>query len=111
MTRLNNIMDTRPTKRLKHLLSYGNIWMYILSLIKEKKEVYAYTLDKQLEEEFFFRPNRIMLYVVLYKLEDEGIIKGKQKTIERRKYYVLTKKGEGVLKFTKEYLNTLSKRL
>lgn len=105
------VEKSKPVARLKHLLTYGNLWLYILSLIKEHGKLYAYTLDTTIENEFFFKPNRIMLYVVLYKLEDEGIIQAKQKKDERRKYYSLTKKGLDTLTFAKEYMNNLSKRL
>jgi DNA-binding PadR family transcriptional regulator len=102
---------TKPIARLKRLLTYGNIWLYILSLLKDKGEVYAYVLDGEIEKEFLFRPNKIMLYIVLYKLEDEGLIKAKQKTGDRRKYYAITTKGQEALKLAKEYLNNLSMRL
>ncbi len=109
--RENQVQNSKPAARLKHLLTYGNLWLYILSLIKEHKEVYAYTLGDMVEQEFFFKPNRIMLYIVIYKLEDEGIIKAKQKNKERRKYYEITKKGNEILNFAKDYLIMLGKRL
>ena len=102
---------TKPARRLKHLLTYGNLWLYIISLLNENKEIYAYVLDQEIEKEFFFKPNKIMLYLVLYKLEDEGHIKAKERTADRRKYYALTKKGQALLRYAKKYLNALSKRL
>lgn len=99
----------KPIERLKHSLTHGNIWLSILSLLKRKKDIYAYTLDRQMEENFGFKPNRIMIYVVLYKLEGEKLIASKFQ--ERRKYYVLTTKGKQALDLAKEYLLELSKEL
>jgi len=100
---------SKPIKRLKHLLTYGNLWIYILSLMKVKKRVYAYALDEEIEKEFFFKPNRIMIYVVLYKLENEGLIKSEFK--QRRKYYGLTKKGSDTLELAREYFRILADKL
>lgn len=102
-------LSTKPIKRLKHLLTYGNLWLYILSLMSSRKRVYAYALDDEIETEFFFKPNRIMVYVVLYKLEGEGLIKSELR--ERRKYYKLTKKGAGTLRLAREYFRILSNKL
>jgi len=99
----------KPLKRLEQHLTSGNLWLYILSMIKNKGNVYAYKLDEQIEKEFSFRPGRVMLYLVLYKLEGEGLITSKMK--ERRKYYNLTKKGRKTLESGKRYLSTLSKKL
>ena len=95
--------------RLDKLLTSGNLWLYILSLIKKRGSLYAYALDKEIEKEFGFKPGRVMIYLVLYKLQAEGIIQSAFK--ERRKYYKLTKKGRAVLKEGKNYLSKLSKKL
>ena len=81
----------KPIKRLNRLLTSGSLWLYILSLASKGK-VYAYELDDKIEKQFSFRPNKIMNYVVLYKLEDEGLITSEFH--ERRKYYTITKKGK-----------------
>ncbi len=100
---------TKPAKRLAHSLTYGNLWLYILSLIKKKKKVYGYSLDKEIEKTFGFKPNMIMLYVVLYKLENEGLINAEFE--QRRKYYALTEKGQNALGYGKKYLGDLGKKL
>lgn len=99
---------TSPAKRLSHHLTAGNIWLYVLSLLK-KKSVYAYALDDEIEKNFGFRPNRIMVYVVLYKLEAEGLITSQFDG--RRKYYKITEKGMESLDWGKDYLKFLSKVL
>jgi DNA-binding PadR family transcriptional regulator len=107
--KLESILKTKPIKRLKNLLTSGNLWLYILSLIKRDGKLYAYNLDSEIDKEFFFKPSKVMTYVVLYKLEDEKLIKSE--FVERRKYYSLTKKGEETLKTAKEYFKVLADKL
>lgn len=100
-----NKSDTRPMKRLKQTLTSGNLWLYILSNIKKKKKIYAYVLDQEIQKKFGFKPGRVMIYLVLYKLQNEGIIESAFE--ERRKYYTLTRKGEETLLLAKNYLKSL----
>jgi DNA-binding PadR family transcriptional regulator len=106
---MKHILGAKPIKRLKKLLTSGNLWLYILSLAKRKGRIYAYELDDEIEKEFFFKPNKVMVYVVLYKIEAEGLIESEFQ--ERRKYYRITKKGEKTLKLAREYFNILSDKL
>ena len=99
----------KPIKRLKHLLTLGNLWLYILSIIKAQKKIHAYALDEHIEKEFFFKPSKVMVYIVLYKLESEGLIKSEYE--ERRRYYAITAKGEQTLALAKQYFELLSKKL
>jgi len=108
MDRLEAI-GSRPIKRLRNLLTGGNLWLYLLSLISREGRLHAYDLDERIAKEFSFKPNKVMVYVVLYKLEAEGLIRSEQE--ERRKYYSLTDKGEEALSLAKEYFQILSKRL
>jgi len=101
--------QTSPIKRLHHLLTYGNLWLYILSLIEKNKMIYAYALDSEIEKTFDFKPSKIMVYVVLYRLESEGLISSEKK--ERRKYYTMKDKGKTALVSARDYFKTLSKRL
>lgn len=109
MPSLESVLGSTPIRRLKSLLTTGNLWLYLLSLIKAQKKLYAYNLDEMIEKEFFFRPSKVMVYVVLYKLENEGLIKSEFE--KRRKYYSLTKKGEETLKSAKEYFSVLAVKL
>lgn len=101
--------ETRPVKRLKHLLTYGNLWIYMLSLVRKNGRVYAYALDEQIEKRFGFRPNKVMVYIVLYKLENEQLISSEFK--ERRKYYRITTAGEMTLTAAKGYFRMLLKKI
>jgi DNA-binding PadR family transcriptional regulator len=107
--KLESILKTKPIKRLKNQLTSGNLWLYLLSLIKAQKKLYAYNLDSEIEREFFFKPSKVMIYVVLYKLEDEKLIKSEFQ--ERRKYYSLTKTGAQTLENAKQYFKILSDKL
>lgn len=100
---------TAPVKRLRRLLTSGNLWLYILSLISGEGKLYAYNLDTRIEERFSFKPDKIMIYVVLYRLESEGLIRSEFN--ERRKYYTLTEKGEGALTAAREHFRMLSRKL
>lgn len=88
-------MVEKPLERLKHSITNGNLWPYILMLSLES-EIYAYVLPDLINKKFGFKPNKIMVYIVLYKLESSGYIKSKYR--ERRKYYSITKKGKELLK-------------
>ena len=105
----DDIGKTKPIKRLRKLLTVGNLWLYIMSLIKSKKKFYAYALDKEIETNFYFKPSKVMIYLVLYRLEGEGMIASKFE--ERRKYYTITKKGTETLMQAKKYFLLLSKKL
>ncbi len=98
----------KPIKRLEKHTKINNIWLYVLSLLK-KKDLHAYTLNQEIKNKFKFKPSRIMIYLVLYKLEDEKLISSYLK--DRRKYYKITKKGEKELKDAKKYLLELSKKI
>lgn len=104
-----DIAESKPVKRLQRTVTVGNLWIYILSLIKKHKKAYAYTLDGGIQKEFGFKPSKIMIYIVLYKLEGEKLIESKFE--ERRKYYTLTTAGESCLTFAKKYFGKLSEDL
>ena len=102
------MQDSKAIARLKGTLSTGNMWLSILSIMKKRK-VYAYALPESIEKEFGYKPSRIMMYLVLYKLEAEGLIKSEFE--ERRKYYAPTAKGKAALKEAKRYLVKISELL
>ena len=105
----DDIYSSKPYLRLSKHLSYGNIWLYILSYLNKHHKIYAYTLSDELYKKYNFKPNRVVLYLVLYKLEGDGFISSRFK--ERRKYYTITKKGKLLLKSAKNYLSKLSSSL
>ena len=105
----NALNNTSPGRRIKKHLTSGNLWIYVLSLIKKNKKLYAYTLNGKMEKKFKFKSNRVMIYLVLYRLENEKLIESEFK--ERRKYYKITKKGSVTLDNAKKFLKKLSEIL
>jgi len=100
--------ESRPMLRLKRTLTRGNLWLYILSKLRRGK-IYAYGLQGDMEKDFGWSHGLITSYVVLYKLEKEGLISSEFEG--RRKYYKITKRGAEELKKAKAYLRQLLSRL
>jgi len=101
-------------RRLVRKLTIENLWLYVLSLLK-KEPLYGYEIREKIEKNFGFKPGRVTCYIVLYKLESEGLITTK-KTYgssggPQRKYYVLTAKGEKALEKGKNFLKKLYQEL
>ncbi|MCS7132320.1 MAG: PadR family transcriptional regulator [Aigarchaeota archaeon] len=99
-------------RRLMRKLTIENLWLYVVSLLKEGP-LYGYEIREKIEKNFGFKPGKVTCYMVLYKLESEGLISSKypQKKTEslgpQRKYYVLTAKGEKALEQAKSFLRKL----
>jgi DNA-binding PadR family transcriptional regulator len=102
------MQDSRAMLRLRKSLTKGNLWLYILSKLSKGK-LYAYGLRKEMEKEFGWSQGLITTYLVLYKLENEGLISSAFEG--RRKYYRITRKGAVEIKKAKAYLRQLSLRL
>ena len=98
----------KPLARLENSLTYGNIWLSALSLMKQKK-VYAYTVPLEIQKKFSFEPSRLRTYFVLYKLESDGFVSAKFEG--RRKYYELTGVGRRMLDDGKGLLLNTAKKL
>ncbi|MGQ9759411.1 MAG: helix-turn-helix transcriptional regulator [Candidatus Methanomethylicaceae archaeon] len=94
-------------RRLKEKITKENLWIYILYLLKERP-LYAYEVKEKIKERFGFEPATITAYVVLYRLEREGLVKANQERGESekvgRKYYYPTEKGLQMLEAGKEVL-------
>ncbi len=91
----------RPLERLADALTYSNLWLSILSLASKKK-VYAYSLPEEIDARFGFSPSRLMIYLVLYKLEGEGLLRSSEEG--QRRYYALTATGRRCLQAGKRLL-------
>ena len=101
--------------RLVRKLTKENLWIYILRLLQEK-DMYAYEIKRILGERFSVNPATVTVYVVLYGMEREHLVKvgrGRSST-ERldRKYYSITSKGRETLAsglaFLKETMDKVS---
>jgi len=97
-----------PIERLQKSNTKENLWIYILSLLKEK-DVYGWEIPSLIEKKFNFKPGRITPYRVLYRLEGEGVVKSKM--IERRRVYQITEKGKRELDRAKNFYQKILKEL
>jgi len=97
-----------PFERLRNSNTKGNLWIYILTLLKER-EVYGWEIPDLIQEKFGFKPGKITPYRVLYRLEEEGFVKSKTK--KRRKFYYITKKGRKEIKRAKDFYRQILKKI
>lgn len=102
--------------RLIRKLTIENLWLYVLSLLR-RGPLYGYEIREKIEKNFGFRPGKVTCYVVLYKLESEGLISSKPSLKKseglgpQRKYYVITSKGEKTLEQAKLFLKKVIQEL
>ncbi|MBD3208397.1 MAG: PadR family transcriptional regulator [Candidatus Nealsonbacteria bacterium] len=97
-----------PFERLKKSNTKGNLWIYILTLLKER-EVYGWEIPDLIQEKFGFKPGKITPYRVLYRLEEEGFVKSKTK--ERRKFYYITEEGKREIKRAKDFYQQILRKI
>ena len=99
-----------PIERLKKSNTKENLWLYILSFLKDR-ELYGWEVQSLIEKKFNFKPGLITPYRVLYRLEKDGFVKSELK--ERRRIYKITGKGkkelENAKNFYRQILNKLSR--
>jgi len=100
--------------RLRTKLTKENLWLYILRMLMEHP-MYAYEINKNLQDRFGFSTATITVYVVLYKMLFEGLVQIKQEgpVVGRpnRKYYEITEKGTKSLEMGIEFLEKMIKKL
>lgn len=106
-----------PTKAMKRLISRttrDNLWLYVLTLLKERDH-FAYELRGAIQERFGVEMASVTAYVLLYKLRRDKLVElseerreGKRPT---RKYYKITELGLQTLIEARKYLRLLSKTL
>jgi DNA-binding PadR family transcriptional regulator len=108
------LQETAAYKRLVRKLTIENLWLYVLSLLKEGP-LYGYEVAKKIEERFGFKPGRVTCYIVLHKLQSEGLIAsagpGADSEGPQRKYYILMREGEKALAMAKSFLRGLAEEL
>ncbi len=95
-------------KRLSRSLTSDNLWLYFLSILARRR-IHSYAMAEEVEKRFGFRPGLIMGYVVLYRLEAEGLVSARQEG--KRKYYSITPKGRQSLAAAKRTLRELAGKL
>lgn len=98
----------KPMKRLKRSLTIENLWIYILSTLKER-DMHAYNIFKEMDKRYGIKSGLVTPYVVLYKLEEDNYITGYDSG--RRRYYKITEKGKALLRRAKEEIKCMVKQL
>lgn len=97
-----------PLKRLKRKIEKENLWLFILSSLKEGKRC-GKELKEMVEKRFDFLTGKVTAYKVLYLLESDGYVKSSKSG--KRVYYQLTSGGRKEFDSAKRYLKGLEKAL
>ena len=85
-------MNKVAYERLFNKLTKENLWMYVIRLLSEKP-MYGKEIAEEIRKRFRFNPATITVYVVLYKMEREGLIKRVRLDEEGKVYYEPTELG------------------
>jgi len=99
---------SRPMVRLERSLTRENLWLYILSILSRKR-MHGYAINEEIVKRFGWKPGLITPYVVMYKLEEDKLIKSRSHG--RRVLYEITPVGKNELKAAKVYITDISKKL
>lgn len=97
-----------PFSRLKQSNTIDNLWVYILSLIKQEP-MHAYQIQKEIEKKFGFQAGKITPYRVLYRLENEGFVESEFQ--ERKRIYQITEKGKEELQKAKNFYQEILNKI
>ena len=87
---------TTPSERFEKSLTKDNLWLYILTLLKEG-EMYPYEIRSAIKKRFGFSSGNVTAYIVLKKLKSGGYVRVKKKDRGKgpeRTYYLITDKGK-----------------
>ncbi|HOS87939.1 MAG TPA: hypothetical protein PL093_00095 [Candidatus Pacearchaeota archaeon] len=79
-----------PIQRFQNAVKENNLWIYILSLGKER-EVQDKEVSKLIFEKFGFLPNNILVNRVLFRLKNDGYLN--REKLKGEKAYKTTEKG------------------
>ena len=97
-----------PFERFKKTNTEGNLWIYILSLGKER-EIANDEVRRLIFEKFGFLPGRILAPRVLYRLERQGYIK--KEKYQGKRAFRTTKKGITELEKMKAFCQELLEKI
>ncbi len=79
------------------------------------RKMYAYEINKEMKDAFGFSTATVTVYVVLYKLQREGLIQlGETRSVlgrPDRKYYEITEEGKIALQDGIKFLEDVVKKL
>jgi DNA-binding PadR family transcriptional regulator len=101
-------------ERFQRKLTTENLWIYVLSLLKEKPR-YGYEIRSCIKRRFGFNPGKVTSYLVLYRLVQEGYVTLKENREHslgpKRKYYAITENGKKLLAQAEAFLEELKGKL
>jgi len=83
-----------PLFRLEHLNTKECLWIYTLRILRDGP-THAYTIRKEIELRYGFKPGTMTAYKVLYLLKKAGLVKKTRHG--RRKVYKITESGRKAL--------------
>ncbi len=97
-----------PFERFKKSNRENNLWIYILSLGKER-EIPNDEIQRLIFERFDFLPGKLLTKRVIYRLKNQGYIK--KEKFKGKTAFITTKKGLKELEKMKNFTQDLLKRL
>jgi len=97
-----------PIKRFNDSVTNGNLWVYILSLGKDK-EIQNNEVTRLIFEKFGFLPNEFMVRTVLFRLKNDGYVS--REKFKGEKAFKITEKGQKELQAMKDLSANLIQKL
>ena len=98
----------KPLERLKQYNTKENLWIYILYFL-QKENLHAWKIRSLIEKQFNFKSGKITVYRVLYRLENQELVKSRKE--ERRRVYQITQKGINELSLAKDFYKEILKKI
>jgi DNA-binding PadR family transcriptional regulator len=105
--------ESKAIHRFIEKLTKENLWFYILRLLQDGPR-YGYEIRSMISEKFGFKPATVTSYVILYKMEKDGLVEERRNDDDSkgkpdRKYYVITEEGKRAMAIAKTFLGKLLK--
>lgn len=97
-----------PIQRFTSSVTSNNLWMYVLSLAKDR-EVQDGEVTRLIFEKFGFLPNAMMIKTVLFRLKGDGY--ASREKLKGLKAYKATEKGVKELDKAKDTFQNLLQKL
>jgi len=79
-------------ERLEKSLTKSNIWLYVCKALIDGPK-YAYQIVKEVKKKYGVKAATVTIYVVLSKMEREGLIRSVEGMVGPYRYYELTDHG------------------
>ncbi len=98
----------QPFQRFKQSNTENNLWIYILTLGKER-EITNEEVRNLIFERFRFLPGKLLTTRVLYRLKSQGYIK--KEKFKGKTAFSTTKKGRNELERMKDFVEKLLESL